>query len=490
MVIKNYKTLTTDKHEAVLFFLTTFMALFGSFELILSKNVNATTMLNIVFCIQIVLFFIGICLLLFKKTIYLRYIVCAIFFLSTFMIIQMRVVIQYSVLFSLFVWIGIASLYGDIAFTFITSCLALTCAVYAHKLLSGMKGFEVLYSNIILLCGLLCYHNKSVVSTILNVKQKSDELIQQNESLESIFYSIRHQSNQLFNSIETLSTCTASLEEMSNNITEIISKVITNTVVVNDNIEADTSKIEIIKEKVLQVWNVYQEVIRSVVQTSKDLEINREHRKVLWDNIELAHKKTAITKKTLDKANEKVLIILNATAELNKLTNSINMIALNAGIEAARAGERGRGFMVISNEIKKLNTNCDEIVKNIEKTSTHVLTSLKEVNEVFMDLDMTIQNTYDIKDSDLTITNNLNAKMDGMHSSITSIKTEIKSLTHSTEELTDSMNHLENASRNVNEAMEKIMGTIQEQTASVEEVNTQTFDMKKRINILKDIAEK
>ncbi|MFN8726170.1 MAG: methyl-accepting chemotaxis protein [Rhodospirillales bacterium] len=40
--------------------------------------------------------------------------------------------------------------------------------------------------------------------------------------------------------------------------------------------------------------------------------------------------------------------------EINKITGSVKILALNAMIEAARAGEAGRGFAVVANEVKEV----------------------------------------------------------------------------------------------------------------------------------------
>ena len=73
--------------------------------------------------------------------------------------------------------------------------------------------------------------------------------------------------------------------------------------------------------------------------------------------------------------------------QIQKITNNLNMLALNASIEAARAGEAGQGFSVVANEVKNLSAESNEIVGEIEQINSDIIDLNQDIVEVINELE-------------------------------------------------------------------------------------------------------
>ena len=62
---------------------------------------------------------------------------------------------------------------------------------------------------------------------------------------------------------------------------------------------------------------------------------------------------------------------------IKSISDSTNMLGLNAAIESARAGEHGRGFNVVAKEIRKLSEQTKSTVLQIKKLTENIKDKVK-----------------------------------------------------------------------------------------------------------------
>jgi len=99
---------------------------------------------------------------------------------------------------------------------------------------------------------------------------------------------------------------------------------------------------------------------------------------------------------------------------INDITDSINLLALNASIEAARAGEHGKGFTVVAREVK----NLADKVKTSALDISNILGKLK--SEVNKSVNFTVNTVENMKKNKQAVSE--------IESTIEKISIEFKSL--------------------------------------------------------------
>src|SRR5437016_14325351 len=71
------------------------------------------------------------------------------------------------------------------------------------------------------------------------------------------------------------------------------------------------------------------------------------------------------------------------TKSIQKITNQMKMLALNALIESSRAGAQGAGFAVVAQEVRNVGQQVETIARELESQLTnrtgHLMTSIAQM---------------------------------------------------------------------------------------------------------------
>ncbi|MFC4402231.1 methyl-accepting chemotaxis protein [Gracilibacillus xinjiangensis] len=115
---------------------------------------------------------------------------------------------------------------------------------------------------------------------------------------------------------------------------------------------------------------------------------------------------------------EKADTVRNSAETIEKMSSVVkeiaeqsNLLGLNAAIESARAGEHGKGFAVVAGEIRKMATNSKQQVTEIQSITSGIKDAIKNLNDH-------IQNVNDQSDSQAASIQQLTATMEEINSNI------------------------------------------------------------------------
>lgn len=208
------------------------------------------------------------------------------------------------------------------------------------------------------------------------VHAKKDEMQKNNERVENMLSSVSELSEKLEEAGSILSNISdnesASAQELSATSETLLSS---NTELKG---KSDDSMLNLAE---LQKWvGIVDEQMEKVSTSSNDL-LEKSHGneeklqtlKSINEEVAISMQHTNDIAEKLSDAVKEIDITLNIISEIS---NSTNLLALNASIEAARAGEAGKGFAVVATEVGNLandtRNSLDEVTTVIERVQDNV----------------------------------------------------------------------------------------------------------------------
>lgn len=178
--------------------------------------------------------------------------------------------------------------------------------------------------------------------------------------------------------------------------------------------------------------------------------------------------------KQVEKLKESVNEINRTTSVINDIAGQTNLLSLNASIEAARAGELGKGFAVVSNEIRKLSDQSFSSVEEIEKI-------IADVNQEFSLVVDSIQVTYEKFENQHETIEQVNTSFDQIDANIYSLSTRQG-------EIRKQMSALDHARETIMSSVTNIAAVAQETAASTEEAASLSMQQEQSNQALFDLS--
>lgn len=127
--------------------------------------------------------------------------------------------------------------------------------------------------------------------------------------------------------------------------------------------------------------------------------------------------------------NQQVDDVVSLLNDVNQITSQTNLLALNAAIEAARAGEAGRGFAVVADEVRELSKRTAQFSDEIRGLITSTQDSIGG-------LASTVE---DIANTDMSIANSSQIKMQGMWDEMRHLNTDVVSQSATIQDISQQM---------------------------------------------------
>lgn len=184
---------------------------------------------------------------------------------------------------------------------------------------------------------------------------------------------------------------------------------------------------------------------------------------------------TEITKYVIQAANklkEESISIDTIVKTINNISKQTNLLALNARIEAVRAGEAGRGFVVVSDEIR-----------NLAEQSGN---AAKQINGIIENIQKRVMQTIETAGKAEGIVNYQQEALDNTVKIFEEIKQQVTTLADDLEIISDSVNSIESAKDDTLDAIESISATSNETEAASAELSKNAGRQLEAVEVLNE----
>ncbi|WBW97074.1 methyl-accepting chemotaxis protein [Oceanirhabdus sp. W0125-5] len=172
------------------------------------------------------------------------------------------------------------------------------------------------------------------------------------------------------------------------------------------------------------------------------------------------------------------------------ISEQTNLLSLNAAIEAARAGERGKGFTVVTEEIKKLAVKSNDSISKISLLINEIQDKANYADRIIRKdqhiMDISVKKSNDITEEFKTILERTDKITDEirMISGLSSEQSRIS------EAIANTMSDISVTTQNNDNTINSINKVLNEQLSFYNEVGLSIEELAELISVLKDSSDK
>ncbi|MDE7418025.1 MAG: hypothetical protein K2N44_17270 [Lachnospiraceae bacterium] len=227
----------------------------------------------------------------------------------------------------------------------------------------------IVYTILFVACCFISYRT----STLFGMVEKKEN------DLKNVLNEVQALSNDLYTAGEALSSVSENESASAEQLASTSEQLVESSNLLSAKTDESMGNLNELSE-----WkSVVDDNVEKVETATRDLlEKATENEKYLNDlrtingEVSMSMKATNDITQRLSEAVQEIGVTLSL---INDISESTNLLALNASIEAARAGEAGKGFAVVATEVGKLANNTQDSLQVVQSVIERVQQNVKEI---------------------------------------------------------------------------------------------------------------
>lgn len=303
------------------------------------------------------------------------------------------------------------------------------------------------------------------------IGQLSEAFNTMKKNLKTLLWNARLNAEQVSGAAQQLS---ASTQEISATAEEMVRRVNVTAEMAQTNAQAANDSARAMDETAIGVQKI-AESTQMLHSASLDTSELASHGGEVLQNAEkqmgtINHSTNAVNE-LVQKLSKQTQEIENISKVITEITDQTNLLALNAAIEAARAGEHGRGFAVVAEEVRKLAEQSKQSASKITALTAEIKQDTENVEKAVSDSLQSVEDGVKVIAEAGQAFADIVKAIEQMKMQIGEISATSEQISASAEEVSAAVNEISSASMESAGEIQMVASNIEEQTATMEQVN-------------------